>query len=228
MGDYIESMKIVLLTPWRVDGGALERGSGRRLVAVVVAHIVLAACISTVPSSWTYLVGKGIVLGASSMDLGSDDLPPDTVGQVAGGLIGSVFIWSAVLGLAVGVCILVADWLNLRTAEGFGAAVRRCGTASVWFVVWAMATFVASLERGGRLAHPARWPAGESWEVSDRLIYLVILFPVVWGLGLRPPGQRGGPLRTAAFVGLAVLLCWIVWIGVWRALPWIAIDAYTG
>jgi hypothetical protein len=214
--------------PHRIDDGPLATGAAWKLALVVAFHVVLAAGICTLSSNWVYLAGKGIVLGPGQMDLGGDDLPPDTAGEVAAGLVATVAIWSAMLLLSFGACVAVADWLYHAHKHAFRTAVRRTALATVWFVVWAFITFGVNLERGGRLFHPARWPAGETWEVRDRLIFLVALFPIVWALALRPVGGPSNPRRTVPFVSAAVVLSWVFWFGLWRAMPWVAIEAYTG
>jgi hypothetical protein len=225
---YVNAVAAALRSPHRIDDGPLATGSARTLAIVVAFHVLLAAGICTLSSNWVYLAGKGMVLGPGQMDLGGDDLPPDTAGQVAAGLVATGVIWCAMLLLSFGMCVVVADWLYRAHTYAFRAAVRRTALATVWFVVWALITFGVNLERGGRLFHPARWPAGETWEARDRLIFLVVLFPIVWAFALRPVGGELNPRRTVPFVAAAVVLSWLFWFGLWRAMPWIAIEAYTG
>jgi len=228
MRDYIRSTTQALIAPWRIDAGPLVTGPLWRLIVIAVGHIAIAAVVCTLTSNWVYLSGKGIVLGASAMDLGGDDLPPDTVGQVASGLVASILVWAAMMAAVIGVCTVVADWLYLRDGVAFGNAAKRACLLSVWFVVWALAMMAANLERGDRFFHPARWPDGDTWEVRDRLIYLVALFPVLWAVALRPVSGKRRPVKAAVFVIMAVVACWIAWVGLWRATPWVTVDALTG
>jgi len=228
MRNYFLSTTRALISPWRADAGLLMTGPKWRPIVIAFFHITIAAVVCTLTSNWVYLAGKGIVLGAPAMDLGGDDLPPDTIGQVAGGLIGSMLVWAAMMAAMVGVCVVVADWLYLHDGAAFGNASKRACLLSIWFVVWAVAMMVANLERGEAFFHPARWPDGDTWEVRDRLIYLVVVFPVLWAVALRPAAGRRNPLIVAGFVTAAIVACWIAWVGLWRATPWVTIDAVTG
>lgn len=197
-------------------------------MAVAAMHMVAAAGVCVLSSSWVYLAGKGIVLGAGEMDTGEALLPPDSPGQVAAGLIASFSIWLVALTAVVGVCALAADLTYVRDAFGFATALRGAAVLSIWFVAWAGLMLIVNLERGQRLLHPARWPTGENWDVRDRLVYLAILFPIVWASGLPPRvGVDGRPRRMAVVIGAAAI-SWMAWIGLWRALPWVSIEAYAG
>lgn len=204
------------------------RESRQTWTAVAAFHVVASAGICTLSSNWVYLAGKGIVLGAGAMDTGEALLPPDSPGQVAAGLGASFVIWLVALTAVIGVCALAADWVYARDAFGFTAALRGAGVLSIWLVVWAGLTFIVNLERGGRLFHPARWPTGEAWDVRDRMVYLAAFFPIVWAVGLPPRvGLDGRPRRMAVMTGAAAI-SWMAWIGLWRALPWVSIEAYAG
>src|SRR5712692_2880216 len=70
-----------LVAPWTAGRRARDV-SAVWASAVAAVHIGVASALSAVLSSWTYLAGKGLILGPTEMDMGQDDLPPDTRGQV--------------------------------------------------------------------------------------------------------------------------------------------------
>jgi hypothetical protein len=216
------------------------------LAAVFVA---VAAVLSTLLSTWTYLVGKGLILAAGEMDTGRDDLPTDTVGQVAGAFLGSIAIWIVLLTIAVLICLVVADLLYLRDRSAFRAAANRTCVMTICFVIWAVLVLAANAVRQDEIRHPAaairayaqlsqRWFRGtsavdpgpiehEPLVARGRLKILAFAFPMLWSLTL-PRSSRGWRLAHPALIGLAVVLSWIAWAGIWRLLPWTAIDTFAG
>ena len=228
MRDYLRTVVTSLLTPWRTDLGPLQQDSSWRIVAILVFHLSLAGAMAAIPSSWTYLVGKGMVLGVDEMDLAGDDVPPNSVHQVALGLVASIGIWMAVSALCIGVCVVAADGLFIADRVAFRLAVRRACLLSAWLVVWSSVTVAANLERGHRLVHPARWPWGESWEIRDRLIFAAVGFPIIWAVGLNAGDSVVRRRFRWIWVGAALAICWFEWWLIWRALPWISLEAYSG
>ena len=221
-----------------------------RLAAILAAlSITVAAALSTLLSIWTYLAGKGLILAAGEMDTGRDDLPADTVGQVAGAFLGSIVIWIALLTIAVLICLVVADILYLRDRSAFRAAARRTCVMTMWFVVWAVLVLAVNAVRQDEIRHPAaairayaqlsqRGFRGSSavdpgpvererLVAHGRLGVLAFAFPIIWSLALPRP-SRGWRLGYPALIGLAIVFSWIAWAGVWRLLPWTAIDTFAG
>jgi hypothetical protein len=237
-----------LFRPWAFDRHPhdVSRASASLLAAVFIAA---AAAASALLSTWTYLVGKGLILSISEMDMGRDDLPPDTVGQVTAALAGSVATWIVLLGVAVLIAVAVADAIYRHDRPAWRAAVHRTCALAIWFVVWAGLVLAVNAVRQGETRHPAgairayaqlnqRWFRGSSAEkpgpiereplvAHGRLRPLAIVFPIIWSLALPRP-SRGRRLSRPAVIGLAILLSWIAWAGVWRLLPWTAIDAFAG
>jgi hypothetical protein len=247
VGSTIVVVVNALVRPWGLD----ERPtlSWRSAICIAALFIAVAAGLSTLLSTWTYLVGKGFILAPGEMDTGRDDLPADTVGQVAAAFLSSIAIWMIVLALAVLICIVVADLLYLRDRAAFRAAVRRTLAMTIWFIVWAVLVLGVNAFRQDEIRHPAaairayaqlsqRWFRGtsamdpgpierEPLVAHGRLRALAIVFPILWSLALpRPSGRRR--LGKPVLIGLAVMLSWIAWAGLWRLLPWTAIDAFTG
>ena len=60
-----------------------------------------------------------------------------------------------------------------------------------------------------------------------RLRGIAVLFPVLWSVALPLPAGWRRPSRPALW-GAAILLSWVAWWGLWRLLPWTAIEALTG
>src|SRR5205823_4193831 len=83
-GSIASSIALVfaaLMTPWRTNVPA-RRVKETWAWPIAAFHIAAAALHSTLLSSWTYLAGKGVLVGRTEMDLGQDDLPPDSLRQV--------------------------------------------------------------------------------------------------------------------------------------------------
>jgi len=247
MRAYASSLAVALFVPWRA-GRRVERLRTRWLTAYATFHLLLASALCVVLSSWAYLAGKGAILGLREMDMGVDDLPPDTPGQVALGLSVSLLIWAALLGLLLGVCLAVARRLNGPDQDGYGSARKCLCLATPWLVVWAGSILFANAALEGELRHPAAavrayaqlkergyrgssavdpgQPVRSSFTVRSRLLWVTAGFPIVWAVGLRPRnGWRGGAGATRI---VAVGGCWLVAWVVSRVLPWIAIGAYAG
>lgn len=211
--------------------------------------VVTAAALSTFLSIWTYLAGKGLILAAGEMDTGRDDLPADTVGQVITAFLGSIAIWIVLLTIAVLICLVVADVLYLRDRSAFRIAAQRTCAMTVCFIVWAVLVLAINAVRQDEIRHPAaairayaqlsqRWFRGtsavdpgpierEPLVAHGRLRILAFVFPIIWSLALPRP-SRGSRLGQPALIGLAITLSWIAWAGVWRLLPWTAIDTLAG
>jgi hypothetical protein len=226
----------------RIDLSAFRPG-------LVALSIALAAALSTLLSIWTYLAGKGLILAAGEMDTGRDDLPADTVGQVASAFLGSIAIWIVLLTIAVLICLVVADILYLRDRSAFRAAAKRTCVMTICFVIWAVLVLAVNAVRQDEIRHPAaairayaqlsqRGFRGSSavdpgpverepLVAHGRLRILAFAFPIIWSLAL-PRRSRGWRLRHPALIGLAIVLSWIAWAGVWRLLPWTAIDTFAG
>ena len=122
---------------------------------LAAVFVLAAAGLSTLLSTWTYLIGKGLLLRAGEMDLGRDDLPTDTVGQVAVSFFVSIGIWVALLALMVGVAVAVADWLYRADRAGLRVAIRRTCALTIWFVVWAVGVLMVNGVHHGEIRHPA-------------------------------------------------------------------------
>jgi hypothetical protein len=240
---------VALLMPWTLHRRARAL-STRSALWVAAVSILVAAGLSTTLSSWTYLAGKGLLLAThNEMDLGRDDLPPDSMGQVVMGVAGSLITWILLLSVALVLCAVVADWLYCSDRHSFRVAVRGACVASVWFVVWSLGVLVANGLREGEIFHPAEAVRGyaqlnqqgyrgssamapgplerEPLAGRGRLAPLALTFPVIWGAGL--PLPRGATSRRRwAVVCVAVALSWLAWWTVWRILPWIKIAALVG
>jgi hypothetical protein len=237
-----------LVRPWSFD--RCRAGiSSRAAVVVALGFILAAAAISTLLSRWTYLVGKGLILGLGEMDMGRDDLPADTVGQVVFALVGSLVIWIAMLTIAVLICLAVADALYRGDRWAWRVAAQRTSVLTVWFVVWAAVVLAANSIRQDEVRHPASairayaqlsqsWFRGSSavnpgpierepLVARGRLRILAIAFPIIWSLAL-PRASRSRRVNRPLIIGLAISLSWIAWAGIWRLLPWSAIDAFAG
>ena len=209
----------------------------------------MAAGLSVVLSTWTYLIGKGLIMTAGEMDMGMDDLPADTIGQVAVSFVVSFGIWVALLALAAAIALAVADLVYQGDREGFRLATRRTAAATVWFVVWAAAVLVLNGVRHGEIRHPAaavrayaqsnqHWFRGSSafapgpierepLAAPGRLRGLAVVFPLVWSLALPLPNGRRRVSRPVLLAS-AILLSWVAWWGVWRLLPWTVLEALAG
>lgn len=221
-----------------------------RLAAILAALFVLAAAaLSTLLSIWTYLAGKGLILAPGEMDTGRDDLPADTVGQVATAFLGSILIWIVLLTIAVLICVVVADILYLRDRSAFKAAVQRTFVMTICFVIWAALVLAVNAVQQDEIRHPAaairayaqlsqRWFRGtsavdpgpieqEPLVAHGRLSILAFAFPIVWSLAL-PRSSRAWRFGQPLLIVVAIALSWIAWAGVWRLLPWTAIDTFVG
>ena len=237
-----------LLAPWSFthDSPGIS-ASGALLLAIFL--VLAAAALSTILSTWTYLVGKGLLMTVREMDMGTDDLPTDTLRQVAGSFVGSIGVWVGLLALTVGIAVGVADALYRADRSGFRVAVRRTCASTIWFVVWAAAAVVANSVQQGEIRHPAaavrayaqlnqHWFRGSSalapgpierepLVARGLLRPLAVVFPVIWSLALPPPNGRRRVSRPV-LIGLAVVLSWIAWWGAWRLLPWTALETWAG
>jgi hypothetical protein len=237
-----------LVAPWSF-GRNSPRISTLEAALLAVLQILIAATLSTFLSTWTYLIGKGFVLGGREMDMGMDDLPIDTIRQVASSFALSLIVWTALLTLAVGVAACVADLLYRADRPGLLVVVRRTCVLTVWFIVWAAAVVAANSVRHREIRHPAaavrayaqlnqHWFRGSS--ASDpgpiereplvargRLRALAAFFPIVWSLALPLPA-RSRKMSRVALIAAAIALSWIAWWGVWRLLPWIALETLAG
>ena len=236
-----------LFMPWSFDRAAPISAWS---VAVVTAVGVLggAAC-STLLSTWTYLVGKGLLVTVREMDMGMDDLPADTVAQVAASAAASFLLWTAILLLALAVAIVVADAIYRSDRTAFRIAVKRTGAMSVWFIVWALVILAANSLREHDVRHPAaairayaqlnqHWFRGSSAFAPGpiemeplvgrgRTVWLAIAFPIVWALSL-PRRGTAWSTKPALAMAAAVALSWIAWAAVWRLMPWLSIETFTG
>jgi hypothetical protein len=225
-----------VLLPWRL--ARLAPLESRWAARFAVLNVLLAAVLAAGLSTWTYLIGKGLVLGLDEMDLGHDDLPPDSALQVGLGLALSGLLWVFLLGLLPGVCRIVAR----RAYAGDPAAGRRAvGQARVltaWLPVWALLMFALNGALHGELRHPAaairaraqlrldRPGEARHLDAPARFLPLVFGFPALWALGLLPPaGSARGRLGFASGVAVASWLCLLL---VFRLLPWSFITAWTG
>ena len=223
--------------------------SSRAAAGLAVFQVAVAAGLSVLLSTWTYLIGKGLIMSAGEMDMGMDDLPADTIRQVAASFVASFAIWAGLLVLAAGIAAAVADVLYRDDRQGYRVALRRTAVATIWFVVWAGAVLALNSIRHDEIRHPAaavrayaqgnqHWFSGSSASAPGkiereplagrgRLRGLAVLFPVLWSLSLPLPAGRRRMSRPALW-GAAILLSWVAWWGVWRLLPWTAIEALTG
>jgi len=223
--------------------------SSRAAAGLAVFQVAVAAGLSVLLSTWTYLIGKGLIMSAGEMDMGMDDLPADTIRQVAASFVASFAIWAGLLVLAAGIAAAVADVLYRDDRQGYGVALRRTAVATIWFVVWAAAVLVLNSIRHDEIRHPAaavrayaqgnqHWFSGSSAAAPGkiereplagrgRLRGIAVLFPMLWSVALPLPAGRRRMSRPALW-GSAILLSWVAWWGVWRLLPWTAIEALTG
>ena len=235
-----------LLMPWSFDAAASLSAVAVGIVTGV--GVLGGAALSTVLSTWTYLVGKGLLVTVREMDMGMDDLPADTVAQVAACALASFLLWATILLIALSVAVVVADAIYRTDRTSFRVALRRTGAMSVWFVVWAVAILAANSLREHDVRHPAaairayaqlnqHWFRGSSAfdpgpiEVEPlvgrgRIVWLAISFPIVWALSL--PRRGTAWTKPALMVASAVALSWIAWAAVWRLLPWLSIETFTG
>jgi len=119
-----------LLAPWSFTADA-PRISTRTATRLAGFHVAVAAGLSVLLSTWTYLIGKGVLMKAGEMDMGMDDLPADSIRQVASGFAGAFCVWIALLVLAIGVAVAVADFVYGADRAAFRVAVRRAAAATV-------------------------------------------------------------------------------------------------
>ena len=153
-GSTIAFVATALLKPWAFDRqvARFPRGSP---IWLAVIFTISAALLSTLLSTWTYLIGKGLILAAGEMDMGRDDLPADTIGQVVAAFLGSIATWLLLLGLAVLVCLAVADLLYAQDRASWRLAAQRTGALTIWFVVWAILVLGLNAARQDEMRHPA-------------------------------------------------------------------------
>jgi hypothetical protein len=244
----IGSAARALFAPWSFtrDSPAISATAALFLAAF---HVIVAAGLATYLSTWTYLVGKGLLMAAREMDMGRDDLPPDTVRQVVGSFVASIGIWTGLLALTVGIAIAVADVVYRADRSAYHVAVRRTCALTIWFVLWAGAVIVANSVHHGEIRHPAaavrayaqlnqHWFNGSSAAdpgpiereplvARGRLRPLAVVFPLVWSLALPLPNGRRR-LSRPALIALAIALSWIAWWGAWRLLPWTVLETVAG
>jgi hypothetical protein len=225
-----------LLVPWRL--GRLEDLDDRRTTFFAAANVLLAIALATLLSTWTYLIGKGLLLGLKEMDLGHDDLPPDSLMQVGLGFLLTSVLWGLLLSALLGVCRIVARVLYEGDHEACRRAVRQGRILTVWLPVWALLMFVVNGALQKDLWHPASAIRARAQvrldhpddirqlNARERCLSLGFLFPAVWAIGLRPPVHRG-PLRRTRFAAIAAVACWLSLLLVWRMLPWTFIIAWT-
>ena len=238
---YCSTLILSLVAPWRI--GERAGGSARTTPVLLFAavHVGAGAALAALLSSWTYLAGKGFILGPDQMDLGQDDLPFDSRSQVLFGLLTAVLVWSLLLGLVWAVCVLVADRLYATDRAGFRRAALSAGLATAWFVVGAAAILAVNGALHEELLHPAAairahaqlrqsgWPPDATLTVRDRATWLGAGFALLWVSTLRPPAtRRPSARRSFAFALLAVVACWLVGWAILRALPWNAIEGFAG
>jgi hypothetical protein len=247
-GSTLAFIATAFLKPWAFDRQPAEipRGSAIWLAAIFVTA---AAVLATGLSTWTYLIGKGLILAVGEMDMGRDDLPADTIGQVAGAFIGSIATWMLLLSMAVLVCLAVADLLYAHDRSAWRVAARRTGALTIWFVVWAILVLAINAVRQDEIRHPAaairayaqlsqRWFRGTSAQdpgpiereplvAHGRMRGLAFVFPIIWSFALPRP-SRGRRLSRPVVICAAIALSWIAWGAVWRLLPWTAVDTFAG
>jgi hypothetical protein len=246
----LRTLASALFAPWTLPRRVADVPTAWLAVAAAVC-IAIAAAVSVTLSSWTYMAGKGLLLAThNEMDLGQDDLPPDSFGQVAEGFIGSFGVWAALLAIALVISIAAADTIYHNDRSSRRIAVRGAFAASIWFILWALFVVTANGIREQEVAHPAAAirayaqlnqqgfrgssamspgpPERQPLAGAGRLASLAIAFPIIWGFAL-PPARlmRRAPARWFAF-GAAVALSWVAWWAVWRLLPWIRIGALAG
>jgi hypothetical protein len=238
-----------LFEPWALGRRVSELRTAE-IAALAALNIVAAAVLSTLLSSWAYLAGKGLLLGPGEMDLGQDDIPPDTAWQVATGVIGSSLVWFLLLALAVGLCVVVADTIFRRSRTLFRAAARTACAGTVWLVVWTLSVLLINGARHGELRHPAEAirayaqlrqqgfsgrsavnpgaPEAEPLVVRGRLLAVAGFYPFLWSLALPGLDRRNPRAGRWRVVALAVTLGWLAWSLMWRLLPWVTIEAIAG
>jgi hypothetical protein len=235
--DVIRWMREALFVPWHLS--RLEGLDGRRTAFLAAANVFLAAALATLLSTWTYLIGKGIILGPRGMDMGQDHLPPDSPVHVGVGFLLSSLLWGLLLCVLLAVCRITARGLYGSDHEGRRRAVRQARILTVWLPVWALLMLVANSALHQDLRHPASAIRARAQlrlddpddirqlNTRERFLGLVLVFPALWAIGLRPP-SRPGPLRRTRFVATAAVACWLSLLFVWRILPWVFISAWTG
>jgi hypothetical protein len=237
-----------LLAPWSFKNDS-PGPTARAAFLLAALHVLVAAGLSTTLSTWTYLAGKGLLMTVREMDMGMDDLPPDTVRQVAASSVASFGIWAGLLVLTIVIAVVVAEGVYRADRPGLGVARRRTDALTIWFVVWAAAALVVNGLQQQEIRRPAaavrayaqlnqHWFRGSSaldpgpierepLVARGRLRPLAVVFPVVWSLGLPlPKGRRR--LSRPVLIGLAALLSWVAWWGIWRLLPWTALETVAG
>ena len=237
-----------LLAPWSFAKGA-PAISSRAATFLAAVHVVIAAALSVLLSTWTYLTGKGLIMAAREMDMGMDDLPADSVAQVAGNFVAAFAVWACLLALAVGIAAAVADLVYRDDRDAFRVAMRRTAAMTIWFIVWAAAVLLVNSLRHGEVSHPAaairayaqgnqHWFNGSSafapgpierepLAAPGRLRALVAVFPLIWSLAL-PPARGRRPLSGPVLWAAVVLCSWVAWWGVWRLLPMVLLEAVAG
>ncbi len=244
---FVGSIVRALVMPWSFDrAGPISAASAG---AVAFLSVLGGAALSTVLSTWTYLTGKGLLVTVREMDMGMDDLPADTVRQVAACAAASFLLWIAILTLAIVLAVAVVDAVYGTDRIAVRAAVRRTAAMSVWFVVWAVAVLAANSIRQREVRHPAaairayaqlnqHWFRGSS--ASDpgplereplvargRTAWLALAFPILWALSL-PRRGTAWSTRPALLIASAIALSWVAWAAAWRLLPWLSIETFTG
>ena len=228
---------MALFAPWRL--GRLTDLGGRQTAFFAAANVLLATALATLLSTWTYLIGKGLVLGLNGMDMGQDDLPPDSALQVGLGLLLSSLLWAFLLSVLLGVCGMVARGLHAGDHAACRRAVRQARVLAVWLPVWALVMLVANGALHQELRHPASAIRARAQlrldhlddprqlSAPDRFLALVFVYPALWAIGLGPPA-RWGPRRQTRFVAAVTVASWLSFWLVWRILPWTFITAWTG
>jgi hypothetical protein len=237
-----------LFAPW-----SFARDSPRIAAPVWVAiaglQIALAAALSVLLSTWTYLIGKGLIMTPREMDMGMDDLPADSIRQVAASFVTSFAVWIALLVLTVAICVAVADLIYADDRRGFQIAVRRTAVLTIWFVVWAAIVLAINSVRHDELTRPAaairayaqlnqHWFSGSSafgpgpierepLVARGRLRWLAVIFSLIWSVALPlPSGRRRVGRPALVLIALGVSL--IAWWSVWRLLPWTVLETWAG
>jgi hypothetical protein len=225
-----------LFVPWRL--GRLTDLDDRRTAFFAAANVLLATALATLLSTWTYLIGKGLVLGLNEMDLGHDDLPPDSSMQVGLGFLLATLLWGLLQSALLGICRIIARGLYGGDHEACRRAVRQARILTVWLPAWALLMLVANGTLHQDLRHPASAIRARAQlrldhpddirqlNARERFLSLSFVFPALWAIGLRPPVRRS-PSRRTRFVATAAVACWLSLLLVWRILPWTFITAWT-
>jgi hypothetical protein len=226
-----------LLTPWRL--GRLTSLDGRRAASLAGLNIFLGAALSGLLSTWTYLVGKALVLGLGEADMGHDDLPADTPLQVGLGFLAAAIVWVALLGLLLGIAAWVARRVYEDDGEGRRRAVRQAWVLTIWFPVCALAMLLANGALRGELRHPASAIRARAQlrldqpddlgllNARERSMGMAFVFTALWGLGLaRSPGRA--PVGVVRLRATAMGACWLSILLLWRLLPWSFLNAWAG